>query len=75
MNAIKGTAVSVASTGAGKFTIATFVAVLGQDAAHKSGIGQYPKYQMEKWANGGTHPSGKPFTFKDNGPSWGGQHK
>jgi hypothetical protein len=70
-SAICGGSVEVLSTGTGKIALALVGALLGQDAVHKSGIGQYPKYLFEKWANGGSHPTGKPFMFKDNGPSWG----
>jgi len=70
-NAIVGGAVKVFGTGTGRVVIATAGAILIQDAVHKAGVGQYPKYVFEKWANGGSHPSGKPFVFKENGPSWG----
>jgi hypothetical protein len=69
-SAIKGGAAKVLSTGTGKIGLASVGAILGQDAVHKAGIDQYPKYQFEKWANGGSHPTGEPFVFKDNGPSW-----
>ena len=51
-NAILGGATKVLSTGSGRVAVVTVSAVIGQDAAHKSGVGQYPKYQFEKWANG-----------------------
>lgn len=60
----------VLSTGTGKMALVSVGALLGQDAVHKAGIDQYPKYQFEKWANEGSHPIGKPFVFKNNGPSW-----
>ena len=69
-SAITGGAAKVSGTGSGRIALASVSVVLGQDAVHKAGIGQYPKYQFEKWANGGNHPSGEPFTFKENGPSW-----
>ena len=69
-SAIAGSAGKILTTGGGRIAVAMGVTVLGQDAVHKAGIGQYPKYQFEKWANGGVHPSNQPFVFKDTGPSW-----
>ena len=69
-SAIAGSAAKVFGIGTGRVAIAMAGAILTQDAAHKAGVGQYPKYKFEKWANGGSHPSGKPFVFKENGPSW-----
>ena len=68
--AIVGTAAKTWKTGGGKIVLATASTFIGQDAAHKAGVGQYPKYMFEKWANGGSHPTNKPFMFQDNGPSW-----
>jgi heme/copper-type cytochrome/quinol oxidase subunit 2 len=70
-SSIAGSFGKIVSSGGGRIAAATGMAILGQDALHKAGVGQYPKYQLEKWLNGGIHPSNEPFTFKDNGPSWG----
>ena len=67
---IGGGAAKVLSSGGGRVAIALGGTVLGQDVAHKAGVGQYPKYVFETWADNGTHPSKEPFTFKPNGPSW-----
>ena len=70
-SAIAGGAGKVLATGSSRAALAIIGGVFAQDAVHKAGIGQYPKYQFEKWSNGGTHPTGQPFLFKENGPSWG----
>jgi Cytochrome C and Quinol oxidase polypeptide I len=70
-SAMTASAAKVAGSGAGRAAVAAAGAVIGQDALHKAGISQYPKYRLEQWANGGVHPSNEPFTFKDKGPSWG----
>jgi len=70
LGAITGGVVKIAGTSGGRVAIAAAGILITQDAVHKSGIGQYSKYQIEKWSNDGSHPSNKPFTFKNNGPSW-----
>ena len=55
--------------GIGKGIYVTGGALTTEHVLHKSKIGQVYQYQTEKYLNGGTHPSGKPFVFRPNGSS------
>ena len=55
--------------GVGKAIAGTGVALATEDTMHKAKVGQIYEYQMDKFMNEGQHSSGKPFSFKPNGPS------
>ena len=55
--------------GFGKAVTGTGLALGAEHTLHHARIDQVYKYQTDKYINGGTHSSGKPFSFTDNGPS------
>ena len=58
-----------AKNGAGKAIVGTGAALVTEHTLHKGKVGQLYEYQMDKYMNDGQHSSGKPFSFKPNGPS------
>ena len=55
--------------GAGKAIVGTGAALATEHTMHKAKVGQIYEYQADKYINNGQHSSGKPFSFKPNGPS------
>ena len=55
--------------GAGKAITGTGVALATEHTLHKAKIGQIYEYKIDQYMNSGKHSSGKPFSFKSNGPS------
>jgi len=58
-----------AQHGIGKAITGTGVALATEHTFHKAKVGQLYEYKMDQYMNGGKHSSGKPFSFKPNGPS------
>jgi hypothetical protein len=58
-----------AQNGVGKLITGTGVALATEHTFHKAKVGQIYEYKMDQYMNGGKHSSGKPFSFKSNGPS------
>jgi len=55
--------------GVGKAIVGTGAALATEHTFHKAKIGQIYEYKIDQYMNDGTHSSGKPFSFKPNGPS------
>ena len=70
-SSISSTAAQIVSNGGSKAVLVIVSAILGQDAIHKTGLGEYFKYVFEKTVNGGVHPSKESFLFKSKEDSWG----
>lgn len=58
-----------AQNGVGKAITGTGAAIVTEHTFHKAKVGQIYEYKMDQYMNGGKHSSGKPFSFKPNGPS------
>jgi hypothetical protein len=55
--------------GVGKAAAGAGAAIVTEHTLHKAKVGQIYEYKMDQFMNGGKHSSGKPFSFKPNGPS------
>ena len=58
-----------AQNGGVKAVTTTGIALATEHTLHKMKPGQIYEYTMDEYINDGKHSSGKPFSFKPNGPS------
>ena len=58
-----------AKNGIGKAIVGTGAVLVTEHTLHKAKIGQVYEYKLDQYLNSGKHSSGKPFSFKPNGPS------
>ncbi len=58
-----------AQNGVGKAITGTGAALVTEHIFHKAKVGQIYEYKTDQYMNDGKHSSGKPFSFKPNGPS------